>query len=40
VIAAEEEELRGDRPDRDQDVKPFAHHSRVRNPVSHHLVRS
>ena len=30
MIAAEEEELRGDRPDRDQDIKPFAHHSRVR----------
>jgi hypothetical protein len=30
VLAAEEEELRGDRPDRDQDIKPFAQHARVR----------
>jgi transportin-1 len=31
VLAAEEEELRGDRPDRDQDIKPFAQHARVRS---------
>lgn len=32
VLAAEEEEARGSRPDRDQDIRPFAHQGRVRRP--------
>ncbi len=30
VLAVEEEERRGDRPDRDEDIKPFARHAKAR----------